>query len=200
MRSGKSIHSNFVAVVPNVDVHLVSSHLIAVLVSPPCTAGGKNMKKIVVLLCSIAIFVAGTACLHADFNTIGNGLTGIADLQYGLNRSGNEASNDTVSFPVSADDQASLQTCAMNPISPDSVVMDIPPLPEFPDDYPIVTTSFTSSSSPTPERREYTPPRYDDDDPPPPNVVPEPATMLVIGLGLCGLVPLTRRNRKSDKS
>lgn len=157
------------------------------------------MRNMAILLCSAVIVAVSSAVSFADFNTIGNGLTGIRDLQYSLNHSGDSSSGDTVSFRVSQDDQASLQTCATNSMSPDPVVMDLLPLAEYSMDYPIVTTSFatptSSSDPPTPPERRYPPDR---DDPPPP-VVPEPATMLIFGLGVCGLAPFARRYRSLEK-
>jgi hypothetical protein len=118
----------------------------------------------------------------------------------------NTPADNPISFEVNqGGDNSSLGTCAMNPMSGAAMNLETLeefPLPEFPtyfalsmDDNPrFVGTQPASTNIPSEDINRYPPVLRPLETIP--ATTPEPATLLLMGIGMVGLAPLVRRYRR----
>jgi len=133
----------------------------------------------------------------------------VAQPEFALD-TGDGTSLSPISFDTANNNEAQT-TCAMTPGSPSLSQLlaepIIPPqgtesLTQYEDMSPVSSRGLDRPEGPPPWRRIYPPPPFRRDDPPPPRrvVTPEPATALLIGLGIGGVaVVALRRWKKSGR-
>jgi len=147
----------------------------------------------------IAIFIGFSNFTFADINITGYGNDSIKSPVF---EQANSPSGNMLSFDYDqTGDQSSLGTCAMNPMGSNSTEAILEEFPiTDPETYtPISTRADTLLSSSAESTTPYTPnDRYTPlpPEPAPPSATPEPATLLVLGVGMIGLTPLVRRYRR----
>lgn len=156
----------------------------------------RNMKRFTVVFLWIAAIASGGVAM-GDINITGFGNNFIQTPLYQLNA---DTPGTSLQFNLSQGaDQSSLGTCTMNPMSSNAVEAIIEELPmKEPEVYIAVQDYGQAVSQPT-QRTTTTPQRrYPDDsseDPPPQTNVPEPSTLLILGLGAAPALPFSRRLR-----
>jgi hypothetical protein len=156
------------------------------------------------LLFSLAL-VAAAAVALPNLGFADSMKTGSAEpLKFILDPGDGSAPSGMLLFDSESENEAQA-TCSMTPNGPSQpVTMEVPPpaQPIREQPYQPDMTSTPVSSYSTPPGRPGSPPRYprdnlppgtpDEPEPPPPTV-PEPGTMLIIGLGIAGAALLRRR-------
>lgn len=160
----------------------------------------RNVKRFTtVFLLVAAVGCAGVAM--GDINITGFGNNFIQTPLYQLNA---DTPGNSLQFSLNqGGDQSSLGTCTMNPMSSNAVEAIIEEMPMKEPEVNIAVQDYGRTMS-QPMQQPTTPrqtPIYPDDTlpdapPPPPTNVPEPSTMLILGLAAAAALPFSRRFRE----
>lgn len=153
------------------------------------------MKKIIYTICFVALFamaIPAQAGIEMMSEDQAKGITDemITGFKLGINKSGQETTTGCANNPM--------EPFQADPIEP----IELPKWEDYPFDYPrddrISPTSYgaTLPQSPNPHQPEY--PNNPGNVPSNPDtpVTPEPATLLIMGIGLAALAPLGRKKRR----